>query len=93
MTTYDAIVVDDNQVFVIVYWPNAEFHRVRSDIEASFMGALELADSPTGSERAHAASASAAPARCRTSTAVPTGTGGPWWEMPVTTRTQSRRSA
>jgi len=34
---------NDNQVFVIAYWPNAEFHRVRSDIEASFMSALELA--------------------------------------------------
>ena len=34
---------NDGQVFVIVYWPNHEFHRVRSDIEASFLAALQLA--------------------------------------------------
>jgi flavin-dependent dehydrogenase len=34
---------NDGQVFVIVYWPNAAFHRVRSDIEGSFMSALDLA--------------------------------------------------
>jgi 2-polyprenyl-6-methoxyphenol hydroxylase-like FAD-dependent oxidoreductase len=33
---------NDDQVFVIVYWPNAEFHRVRSDIEGNFLNALEL---------------------------------------------------
>jgi flavin-dependent dehydrogenase len=34
---------NDRQVFVIVYWPNSEFHRVRADIEGNFMRALELA--------------------------------------------------
>jgi flavin-dependent dehydrogenase len=34
---------NDGQAFAIVYWPNSEFHRVRSDIEAHFMSALELA--------------------------------------------------
>lgn len=32
---------NDDQVFVIVYRPNAEFHRVRADIEANFLAALE----------------------------------------------------
>lgn len=34
---------NDGQVFVIVYWPNHEFHRLRSDIEGSFLAALESA--------------------------------------------------
>jgi flavin-dependent dehydrogenase len=42
---------NDGQVFIIVYWPNSEFHRVRSDIESSFMTALELV--PGLAERIH----------------------------------------
>jgi len=34
---------NDGQVFVIVYWPTPEFHRVRADNEGSFAEALELA--------------------------------------------------
>ncbi|HEX2126352.1 MAG TPA: FAD-dependent monooxygenase, partial [Thermoleophilaceae bacterium] len=34
---------NDGQVFVIVYWSNAEFQRVRSEIEPNFLAALELA--------------------------------------------------
>lgn len=34
---------NDGQVLVIVYWPNHEFHRVRYDIEESFLAALEQA--------------------------------------------------
>lgn len=34
---------NDGQVFMIVYWPSAEFHRVRSDIEGNFLQALHLA--------------------------------------------------
>jgi flavin-dependent dehydrogenase len=45
---------NDGQVFVIVYWPNADFHRVRFDIERSFMTALEL--SPALAERVRAGS-------------------------------------
>jgi len=34
---------NDGQVMVIIYWPRAMFHEVRSDIEGHFMQALELA--------------------------------------------------
>jgi flavin-dependent dehydrogenase len=34
---------NDGQTFTIVYWPNAAFHEVRSDIEGSFLNALDLA--------------------------------------------------
>jgi 2-polyprenyl-6-methoxyphenol hydroxylase-like FAD-dependent oxidoreductase len=34
---------NNGEVVTIVLWPNAEFHRVRSDIEGSFFEALELA--------------------------------------------------
>lgn len=34
---------NDGQAFVIVYWPNAAFHEVRSDIEGNFSKALDLA--------------------------------------------------
>jgi flavin-dependent dehydrogenase len=33
----------DGQVVTIVFWPNDEFHRVRSDIEGNFLESLELA--------------------------------------------------
>lgn len=33
---------NDGQAFVIVYWPVAEFHEVRADIEGQFDRALEL---------------------------------------------------
>jgi 2-polyprenyl-6-methoxyphenol hydroxylase-like FAD-dependent oxidoreductase len=36
---------NDGQVVVIVFWPNAEFHAVRSDVERHFLSALELAPS------------------------------------------------
>jgi flavin-dependent dehydrogenase len=41
--TIIAAPTNDGQVFTIVYWPNGEFHRVRSDIEGNFFSALELA--------------------------------------------------
>jgi flavin-dependent dehydrogenase len=34
---------NDSEMFVIVYWPNSEFRRIRADIEGNFMHALELA--------------------------------------------------
>lgn len=34
---------NDGQTMTIVYWPNARFHEVRSDIEGHFMRALDLA--------------------------------------------------
>jgi flavin-dependent dehydrogenase len=34
---------NDGRVVTIVFWPHAEFHRVRADIEGSFLEALELA--------------------------------------------------
>ena len=34
---------NDRQIITIVYWPNAAFHEVRSDIEGNFMKALDLA--------------------------------------------------
>jgi 2-polyprenyl-6-methoxyphenol hydroxylase-like FAD-dependent oxidoreductase len=34
---------NDGQTMVIVYWPVAEFHEVRSDIERHFQAALDLA--------------------------------------------------
>jgi 2-polyprenyl-6-methoxyphenol hydroxylase-like FAD-dependent oxidoreductase len=34
---------NDGQAFTIVYWPNAAFHEVRSDIEGNFLKALDLA--------------------------------------------------
>jgi flavin-dependent dehydrogenase len=34
---------NDGQVVVVVFWPNAEFHAVRADVEGQFMAALELA--------------------------------------------------
>ena len=40
---------NDGQIFTIVYWPAAEFRRVRSDIEGNFLDSLELA--PTLAER------------------------------------------
>ncbi|HEX2125918.1 MAG TPA: hypothetical protein VHF45_05085, partial [Thermoleophilaceae bacterium] len=43
---------NDGQVFVIVYWSNAEFQRVRSEIEPNFLAALELA--PALAERVRA---------------------------------------
>jgi flavin-dependent dehydrogenase len=33
---------NDNLALVIVYWPKAEFHQVRADIEGSFMRALDI---------------------------------------------------
>jgi flavin-dependent dehydrogenase len=36
---------NDGQVVVIVFWPNAEFHEVRSDVERHFTAVLELAPS------------------------------------------------
>lgn len=33
---------NNGQIFAIVYWPTAEFHRVRSDIEGHFLEALGL---------------------------------------------------
>jgi flavin-dependent dehydrogenase len=33
---------NDGQIMSIVYWPNSEFHAVRSDIEGNFMRALDL---------------------------------------------------
>jgi flavin-dependent dehydrogenase len=33
---------NDGQVLTIVYWPNADFHRVRDDIEGHYWKALEL---------------------------------------------------
>jgi flavin-dependent dehydrogenase len=43
---------NDGQIFTIVYWPTAEFRRVRSDIEGNFLEALELA--PTLADRIRA---------------------------------------
>jgi 2-polyprenyl-6-methoxyphenol hydroxylase-like FAD-dependent oxidoreductase len=43
---------NDGHAMVIAYWPNAEFDAVRTDIEASFLAALELA--PSLAERVHA---------------------------------------
>jgi flavin-dependent dehydrogenase len=37
-----AVPTNDGQTVAIVYWPNAAFHEVRSDIEGNFMKALEL---------------------------------------------------
>ncbi|MGA7669015.1 MAG: NAD(P)/FAD-dependent oxidoreductase [Nitrolancea sp.] len=34
---------NDNLLMTAVFWPNSEFHQVRSDIEGSFMRALDLA--------------------------------------------------
>jgi flavin-dependent dehydrogenase len=34
---------NDGQVIAIIYWPNAAFHEVRSDIEGNFLKALDLA--------------------------------------------------
>jgi flavin-dependent dehydrogenase len=34
---------NDGQTVVVVFWPNAEFHTVRADIEGQFMAALEVA--------------------------------------------------
>jgi flavin-dependent dehydrogenase len=34
---------NDGQVITIIYWPNAAFHEVRSDIEGNFLRALDLA--------------------------------------------------
>lgn len=34
---------NNGQTIVIVYWPQADFHAVRADIEGHFMAALELA--------------------------------------------------
>jgi flavin-dependent dehydrogenase len=39
---------NDGQVVTIVFWPNGDFHRVRSDIERSFLDALELAPGLAG---------------------------------------------
>lgn len=36
---------NDGQTMTIVYWPNAAFHHVRSDIEGHFMQALDLVPS------------------------------------------------
>lgn len=33
---------NDGEIFVIVYWPTGEFHPVRSDVEANFLGALDI---------------------------------------------------
>ncbi len=44
-----AFPTNDGQVLTVVFWPNAAFHRVRSDIEGNFMEALDLA--PGLSER------------------------------------------
>ncbi len=33
---------NDGQTLIIIYWPNAAFHQVRSDIEANFLKVLEL---------------------------------------------------
>jgi flavin-dependent dehydrogenase len=38
-----AVPTNDGQTVVVVYWPNAAFHEVRSDIEGNFLTALELA--------------------------------------------------
>jgi 2-polyprenyl-6-methoxyphenol hydroxylase-like FAD-dependent oxidoreductase len=34
---------NDGQTITMVYWPNAAFHEVRSDIEGNFLKALDLA--------------------------------------------------
>jgi flavin-dependent dehydrogenase len=34
---------NDGQAFIIVYWPNAAFHEVRSNIEGNYLKALDLA--------------------------------------------------
>jgi len=38
-----ASTTNDGQALTIVYWPHADFQRVRSDIERNFLTALELA--------------------------------------------------
>jgi flavin-dependent dehydrogenase len=43
---------NDGQVATILFWPNSEFHRVRSDIEGHFAESLELA--PVLAERIRA---------------------------------------
>lgn len=43
---------NDGQTLIISYWPIADFHKVRSDIEGHFLAALELA--PGLAERARA---------------------------------------
>ncbi len=37
-----ALPTNDGQTAIIVYWPNAAFHEIRSDIEGNFWKALEL---------------------------------------------------
>jgi 2-polyprenyl-6-methoxyphenol hydroxylase-like FAD-dependent oxidoreductase len=51
--TIVAAPTSDGQVVTIVFWPHAEFHDVRADIEGRFREALELA--PGLAERARAA--------------------------------------
>jgi 2-polyprenyl-6-methoxyphenol hydroxylase-like FAD-dependent oxidoreductase len=34
---------NDGQILLIIYWPQAAFHQVRSDIEGAFLKALDLA--------------------------------------------------
>jgi 2-polyprenyl-6-methoxyphenol hydroxylase-like FAD-dependent oxidoreductase len=41
---------NDGRTLMIVYWPRAEFHAVRTDVEGAFMAALELV--PSLAERA-----------------------------------------
>jgi flavin-dependent dehydrogenase len=43
---------NDNLALIIVYWPRAEFHQVRADIEGSFMRALDVV--PSLAERVRA---------------------------------------
>ena len=43
---------NDEQTLVIIYWPVADFHAIRADIEGNFLKALDLA--PALAERARA---------------------------------------
>ena len=82
---------NDGLTFVIVYWPIAEFHEVRADVEGSFLAALDLA--PGLAERVRAGQRERAlPRHGRPAELLPpavTAPAGRWSATPATTRTRS----